>query len=209
MKHFDQQAKEWDNDPKKTERAIIIAKEMTDFIQPNNTMNAFEFGCGTGLLSYQLKDSFKTITLADTSEGMIKVLQEKIANENIKNFKPLLADLLEDGFAVNENEYNVIYTLMTLHHILNIDKILAIFNAMLKTGGYLCIADLVQEDGSFHTNVPGFDGHNGFDREKLSAVLSNHGFKVAYNEISLEIEKEFDKKIRKYPLFLMICKKIN
>ncbi|MDO9137317.1 MAG: methyltransferase domain-containing protein [Lutibacter sp.] len=209
MKHFDQQAKEWDNDPKKTERAIIIAKEMTDFIQPNNTMNAFEFGCGTGLLSYQIKDSFKTITLADTTEGMIKVLQEKIANENIKNFKPLLADLLEDGFAVNENEYDVIYTLMTLHHILNIDKILAIFNAMLKTGGYLCIADLVQEDGSFHTNVPGFDGHNGFDREKLSAVLSNHGFKVAYNEISLEIEKEFDKKIRKYPLFLMICKKIN
>jgi ubiquinone/menaquinone biosynthesis C-methylase UbiE len=209
MKHFDQQAKEWDNDPKKTERAIIIAKEMTDFIQPNNTMNAFEFGCGTGLLSYQLKDSFKTITLADTSEGMIKVLQEKIANENIKNFKPILADLLEDGFAVNENEYDVIYTLMTLHHILNIDKILAIFNAMLKTGGYLCIADLVQEDGSFHTNVPGFDGHNGFDREKLSAVLSNHGFKVAYNEIPLEIEKEFDKTIRKYPLFLMICKKIN
>jgi len=209
MKHFDKQAKEWDNDPFKTERAIIIAKEMTDFIQPNKTMNAFEFGCGTGLLSYQLKDFFGTITLADTSEGMIKVLQEKIANENIKNFKPLLVDLLEDGFAVNENEYDVIYTLMTLHHILNIDKILAIFNAMLKTGGYLCIADLVQEDGSFHTNVPGFDGHNGFDREKLSAVLSNHGFKVAYNEIPLEIEKEFDKKIRKYPLFLMICKKIN
>lgn len=209
MKHFDQQAKEWDNDPKKTERAIIIAKEMTDFIQPNKTMNAFEFGCGTGLLSYQLKDSFKTITLADTSEGMIKVLQEKIADENINNFKPLLVDLLEDGFAVKENEFDVIYTLMTLHHILEVDKILAIFNAMLKTGGYLCIADLVQEDGSFHTNVPGFDGHHGFDREKLSAVLSNHGFKVAYNEIPLEIEKEFDNKVRKYPVFLMICKKIN
>ncbi|MDO9037280.1 MAG: methyltransferase domain-containing protein, partial [Lutibacter sp.] len=117
--------------------------------------------------------------------------------------------LLEDGFAVNENDYDVIYTLMTLHHILDIDKVSKIFNAMLKTGGYLCIADLVQEDGSFHTNVPGFDGHNGFDREKLSAVLSNHGFKVAFNEIPFEIEKEFDKKVRKYPLFLMICKKIN
>ncbi len=209
MQHFDQQAKEWDNDPKKTERAITIAKEMTDFIQPNNTMNAFEFGCGTGLLSYQLKDSFKTITLADTSEGMIKVLQEKIANENIHNFKPLLVDLLEEDSVINRSEYDVIYTLMTLHHILDIDKILKIFNAMLKTYGYLCIADLVQEDGSFHTNVLGFDGHNGFDREKLSTVLSNHGFKVAYNEIPLEIEKEFDKKVRKYPVFLMICKKIN
>lgn len=209
MKHFDKQAKEWDNDPFKTKRAIIIAKEMTDFIQPNKTMNALEFGCGTGLLSYQLKDFFKTITLVDTSEGMIKVLREKIANENIKNFNPLSVDLLEESSVINHNEYDVIYTLMTLHHILEIDKILEIFNAMLKIGGYLCIADLVKEDGSFHTNVPGFDGHNGFDREALSAVLSNHGFKVVYNEIPLEIEKEFDEKVRKYPVFLMICKKIN
>lgn len=209
MKHFDKQAKEWDNDPFKTERAITIANEMADFIQPNKTMNAFEFGCGTGLLSYQLKDFFGTITLADTSEGMIKVLKEKIANENIRNFKPLLADLLEDGFAVIENEYDVIYTLMTLHHILDINKILAIFHTMLKTGGYLCIADLVQEDGSFHSNVPDFNGHNGFDTEELYAILSKNGFEIAYNEIPLEIEKEFDKKVRKYPLFLMICKKIN
>ncbi len=209
MTHFNIQAKEWDNDPKKRERAITIAKEITGFIQPDKTMNAFEFGCGTGLLSYQLKDFFKTITLADTSDGMIKVLQEKIANENINNFKPVLIDLLEENAVINSNEFDVIYTLMTLHHILEIDKILPIFHTMLKTGGYLCVADLVKEDGSFHTNVPGFDGHNGFDREKLSAVLSNHGFKVVYNETPFDIEKEFDGKVRKYPLFLMICKKIN
>jgi len=209
MKHFDKQAKEWDQDPKKTERAIVIAKEMTYFMHPNKTMNAFEFGCGTGLLSYQLKDFFKTITLADTSEEMIKVLQKKITNENIKNFRPLFVDLLEENSVINHNEYDVIYTLMTLHHILDIDKILKTFNAMLKTGGYLCIADLVQEDGSFHTNVPDFKGHNGFDRAKLSTVLSNLGFKMEYNKIPLEIEKEFGNKIKKYPLFLMICKKIN
>jgi 2-polyprenyl-3-methyl-5-hydroxy-6-metoxy-1,4-benzoquinol methylase len=209
MKHFDKQAKEWDNDPKKTERAIAIAKEMTDFIQPKKTMDAFEFGCGTGMLSYQLKDFFKTITLADTSEGMIKVLQEKISDENIKNFKPLLVNLLEDDAVINKNSYDVIYTLMTLHHIDDINKIAKIFNAMLKTGGYLCIADLVQEDGSFHSNVPDFNGHNGFDRAELGAVLSSHGFEIEYNKIPLEIEKEFDEKMKKYPLFLMICKKIN
>jgi 2-polyprenyl-3-methyl-5-hydroxy-6-metoxy-1,4-benzoquinol methylase len=209
MKHFDQQAKEWDNDPKKTERAIIIAKEMTDFIQPDKTMHAFEFGCGTGLLSYQLKDNFKTITLADTSEGMIKVLQEKITKENIKNFKPLLVDLLEDDIVKFENSYDVIYTLMTLHHIDDINKISKIFNAMLKADGYLCIADLVQEDGSFHSNVTDFNGHNGFDRAELAAILSNHGFKIEYHKIPLEIEKEFGEKVRKYPMFLMMCKKIN
>lgn len=209
MKHFDKQAKEWDNDPHKTERAIIIAKEIIDFIKPNKEMNAFEFGCGTGLLSYQLKGFFGAITLADTSEGMIKVLKEKITNENIKNFKPLLVDLLEDDAVINENSYDVIYTLMTLHHILDIDKISKIFNEMLKKGGYLCIADLVKEDGSFHYNVPNFNGYNGFDREELSAILSNHGFKIAYNKIPLEIEKEVNNVIKKYPMFLMIYKKIN
>ena len=51
--NFDDEAKDWDNDPKKTERAIIFAKEIIDFINPDKTMNALEFGCGTGLLSFQ------------------------------------------------------------------------------------------------------------------------------------------------------------
>ena len=202
---FDKQAQDWDNDPKKNERAFTFAKEINNFIQPNKKLNAFEFGCGTGLLSYHLKDSFKTITLADNSEGMIKVLREKIEKGNIINFKPLLIDLLEDGIIVNE--YDVIYTLMTLHHIPNINKILKIFNSILNTSGYLCIADLVREDGSFHSNNTNFNGHNGFDRNELSIILSNNGFKVEYYKICFEIERELDNKIKKYPLFLMICKK--
>ena len=30
-----------------------------------------EFGCGTALLSFQLKNYFEEISLVDTSEGMI------------------------------------------------------------------------------------------------------------------------------------------
>lgn len=203
---FDQQAADWDNDPKKIERAIVFAKEINAFIQPKQNLNALEFGCGTGLLSFQLKDSFKTITLADSSEGMIKVLQEKISNAGIQNFKPLHTHLLED--ILNVAKQDVIYTLMTLHHMLDIDATLKVFNAALKTEGYLCIADLVKEDGTFHASHPDFDGHNGFDRDELSAALSNNGFNVEYYKICFEIEKKLDNQIRKYPLFLMICKKI-
>jgi len=52
--------------------------EINEFIQPNKKLNALDFGCGTGLLSFKLKDFFKTITLTDNSEGMISVLQEKV-----------------------------------------------------------------------------------------------------------------------------------
>jgi ubiquinone/menaquinone biosynthesis C-methylase UbiE len=203
--HFDTQAKEWDNDPKKTERAIIFAKEIKDSINPKPTWNALEFGSGTGLLSYQLKDSFNSITLADNSQGMIKVLHEKIETEGIKNFKPLLIDLLEDS--LNIGTFQVLYTLMTLHHILDLDRVISLFKSLLKSDGYLCIADLVQEDGSFHFAHPDFKGHNGFDKEELSALLLKNGFKVEHYKICFEIEKEVDDAIKKYPLFLLIAKK--
>jgi 2-polyprenyl-3-methyl-5-hydroxy-6-metoxy-1,4-benzoquinol methylase len=205
--HFDDEAKTWDDDPKKLERAIIFAKEINDFIQPDQTLNALEFGCGTGLLSFQLKDAFKTITLADNSEGMIKVLGEKIVKEGVENFKPLHIDSLESDLIVNE--YDVIYTLMTLHHIPDADNIVNVFNSILKRGGYLCIADLVKEDGSFHSDHDNFEGHNGFDRNELSVLLSNNGFNVEYYKICFEIVKEFDDKNNRYPLFLMICKKVK
>ncbi|MDX1829913.1 MAG: class I SAM-dependent methyltransferase [Lutibacter sp.] len=207
MEHFDKQAKEWDNDPNKVLRAKKVAAEIKNFIKPVKNSSALEFGCGTGLLSYQLKDYFNTITLTDTSKGMIDVLQQKIKNENITNFNPLLINLLDEKLA--KNNFDVIYTMMTLHHILDIPKILNIFNSLLNTHGYLCIADLVKEDGSFHANHPDFDGHNGFDKEELSNLLKANGFIVEYYNIYFEIEKEVNNKIQKYPLFLMICKKAN
>lgn len=204
--HFDTQAKDWDNDPTKTERAKIFAKEITNFIKPNINWNAMEFGSGTGLLSYQLKDDFETITLIDKSKGMINVLNDKIEKSGITNFKPLLLDLLEDN--LNIGKFNVIFTLMTLHHIIDLNKILNIFNSLLKNDGYLCIADLVKEDGSFHINHPDFDGHNGFDKNELSTFLIQNGFNVEYYNICFEINKEVENITKSYHLFLMICKKL-
>ena len=201
---FDTQAKDWDNDPMKTERVKVFAKEIIHFITPDKNWNALEFGSGTGLLSYQLKDVFKTITLVDNSEGMIDVLKEKIDKSGITNFKPMLLDLLDRE--LNIGTFNVIYTLMTLHHINDLNKILTIFNSILKTNGYLCIADLVKEDGSFHSQHPDFDGHNGFDKKELSKLLTKNGFKVEHYTICFEIKKELENK--RYPLFLMICKKV-
>jgi len=206
MKHFDKQAKDWDKNPTKAERAAVFANEIIDFIKPNPTYNALEFGCGTGLLSYQLKDAFKTITLADNSEGMIQVLKDKIKNLSLTNFKPILVDLLEENLDIGK--FNVIYSLMTLHHIHDLNKVSKIFHSLLETDGYLCIADLVKEDGSFHKEHPDFDGHNGFDKNKLSEILINNGFKIDYYNISYVIEKKLETETKKYPLFLMICKKI-
>ncbi len=206
MEHFNKKAQNWDNDIIKVERANSFAKGIIDVVKPNKSMNALEFGCGTGLLSYQLKDNFKAITLVDTSEGMISVLNEKITNNNIKNFYPIQINLLEDEIGIGN--FDVIYTSMTLHHILDLDKIFKIFHSHLKSNGFLCIADLVKEDGSFHPPGYNFDGHNGFDKEALSSLLVASGFEILYYNISYVIEKKDEDSLKKYPLFLLICKKV-
>ena len=205
MERFDSKAKEWDNNPDKVNRAKTFAKEINSFIQPNKALNALEFGCGTGLLSFELKDAFNTIFLIDTSKGMIEVLKEKIADLDIANFKPVLADLLEEKTDISN--IDVLYMLMTLHHINELDKAFEIFKNVINTHGYICIADLVEEDGSFHASELNFDGHRGFSKKELSTKLANYGFKMEYYSIPHTIEKQRANSLKKYPLFLMIAKK--
>ena len=203
--YFDKKAQEWDNNPKRVERAAVFAKEINNFIQPKKKLNALEFGCGTGLLSFKLKDFFNTITLVDNSKGMINVLKEKIDKEAIKNFIPLRLDLFERD--IQFSKIDVIYSLMTLHHMPDINRTLKEFNSILEPKGLLCIADLVKEDGSFHSHHNDFDGHNGFDKEELSRIMIKNGFEQTYYKECFIIEKNVDENIKKYPLFLMICEK--
>ncbi len=107
------------------------------------------------------------------------------------------------------NDFDVIFSSMTIPHIHDPHKIMKIFNFSLKMGGYICIADLVTEDGTFHSEHPDFDGHKGFDKEVFSLVLEENGFQVGYYKIVFTIEKEVNGENKKYPLFLTIAKKIK
>ena len=164
-----------------------------------------EFGCGTGILSVQMKDVFQDITLVDTSKGMIDVLKEKIEAIKLGHFHPLFVDLLTEPLP--KVHFDVIYTLMTMHHIRDIQKILGIFYKILNPAAYFCMADLVKEDGSFH-NDSDFDGHNGFDRAELTQLMQKSGFEVVNNTIFYEIKREKEGKLETYPLFLMIARKV-
>ncbi len=204
--HFNEKAKDWDNDPKKVERAYILASEIRDFIKPDKSMTAFEFGCGTGLLGFFLKDSFGSITLADNSEGMIKVLKERINHEHIENLQPVLIDLLTDD--AGKEAFDAIFTLMTLHHIIDLDTILYKFSKMLRFDGYLCIADLEREDGSFHEDMSNFEGHYGFEKRELEKLLDRHGFRICLYKNFYKIEKTLNSGAKKvFPLFMLIAKK--
>jgi len=203
MTDFDLRARDWDSDPLKVERARKVADAIRTILRPTPGLTALEYGCGTGLLSFALRSSLGSITLADSSAGMLEVLREKIAASGMRNMNPLRLDLATDPLP--DQRFDVIYSMMTLHHVADTPKILADFSSLLNRPGNLFIADLDLEDGSFHG--PGFDGHNGFDRAELTADLEQAGFgQVRFSTVH-EMVKQVGGKPRSYPLFLMVAEK--
>ena len=198
--NFDGRAREWDADPLKVERARAVAEAIRQAVHLGSDSRALEYGCGTGLLSFALHNDFASITLADTSRGMLDVLAEKIKTARVTNLFPVLLDLVKEPLP--PDHFQIIYSLMTLHHILNTVDILGKFHSLLEPGGYLCISDLDHEDGSFHgTGV--MDVHHGFNRKTLQTQAEGVGFKGVHFSTVFEIPKAN----RIYPLFLMIARK--
>lgn len=202
--NFDLRAKTWDDDPMKAARAEAVAQEIRAQVALEPQMTALEYGCGTGLLSFALRAHFKHITLADSSSAMLAVLDEKIKSGAIDHMTALRLDLASDPLP--SQRFDLIDSLMTLHHIDDTNALLGSLHALLKSPGYLCVADLDREDGSFHG--ADFSGHRGFDRETLQRQASAAGFRnirfttvfTIHKAVACGGEKEF-------PVFLMVAEK--
>ncbi|HEX7972073.1 MAG TPA: class I SAM-dependent methyltransferase [Thiobacillus sp.] len=201
--HFDSQARQWDDNPLFRERGQKIADAIRKAVPLRRDMSALDYGCGTGLLSFPLKDELGTILAADSSAGMLDVLAGKIAAQGVTNMTPLKLDLLADPPPAQR--FDLIVTSMTLHHVPDTDRILRLFHSLLNPGGTLCVADLDQEDGSFHG--PEVDVHHGFDRTNLSARAGKAGFADVRFQTVFSIAKERESRTRDYPVFLMTARR--
>ncbi|AOR23784.1 class I SAM-dependent DNA methyltransferase [Clostridium taeniosporum] len=201
---FDELAQKWDTD-RRIKRAKIIANEISKSINSNKNYSAMEFGCGTGLISFNLYDKFKDITLIDSSQGMIDILNCKIKEYKVNNMFTNHMNILEEK---NLNmKFDVIYNSMVLHHINDTESIIKKFYGLLNEDGQLCIVDLDEEDGSFHKKYPDFTGHNGFNQEKLKNILINIGFKHVESNTFFYDEKIINEEKHNYSLFLMKARK--
>lgn len=201
---FDEYAKTWDTD-KRIERAKIISNKIVELVNIKEEWCAMEFGCGTGLISFNIYDKFKSIDLIDSSQGMIDIVKSKIKEYGVVNMTPYMIDIFSED--MKGKRFDIIYSSMVLHHIEDTKAIIKRFYELLNEGGYLCIVDLDKEDGSFHKNYPDFNGHNGFDQENLKEILSNMGFKDIVSNTFFIDDKIIQEEKISYSLFLMKARK--
>jgi ubiquinone/menaquinone biosynthesis C-methylase UbiE len=168
---FDARARTWDTDDKRY-RASRVADSLRATVNLDRVDRALEYGCGTGLLSFEMKNELAECVLADTSQGMLEVAWQKITDARATHFSVQRLDL-SAGDSPGK-PFDLIFTLLTLHHIPDTSGILQAFHNCLNAGGHLVIVDLEAEDGSFHG--PDVNVHHGFKRDDLSRQLAQAGF---------------------------------
>jgi tRNA (cmo5U34)-methyltransferase len=204
MNEFDIKAVEWDKNPIHWDRSVAITNQMKKLLPFNKQMIALEYGAGTGIASFLLKDYLKEITLMDSSSEMVRVMNEKIKTTKVKNLKTLNFDLEHTDYS--GVKFDLIFTQMVLHHITDIENIIRKFYNLLKPDGYIAIADLYPEDGSFHGED--FTGHKGFDIEILSNQVKKQGFtNINHRKCFVINRKISDTKTKQFDIFLLIAKR--
>jgi 2-polyprenyl-3-methyl-5-hydroxy-6-metoxy-1,4-benzoquinol methylase len=200
MSEFDIKAADWDKNPMHWDRSVAIVEEIRRSIPLNRNMTALEYGAGTGIASFLLREDLKEITMMDNSTEMVRIMKEKIEAANVPNIKVLNFDLEHDD--PSAGRFDVIFTQMVLHHVADIESVIDKFGKMLNAGGFLAIADLYKEDGSFHGE--GFSGHNGFDPESLSAILGKNSFRnIAHRPCFIIDRKISELETKHYEVFLL------
>ncbi|MEN8258707.1 MAG: class I SAM-dependent methyltransferase [Thermodesulfobacteriota bacterium] len=205
QERFDNAAATWDDKPKRREVAAAIAAAIKREVSLSRHAKALEVGCGTGLVTCELAGLLKKVVAIDTSQGMLAILQEKITAHGLGNVEALAFDLSAGG-KLASSDFDLIYSAMTLHHIKDTASFLAACRSHLKPGGILALADLDEEDGSFHDDMTGVE-HCGFGHKKLADLVTSSGFGDVRFVTAHRISKEQDDgRRREYPVFLMIAR---
>jgi predicted TPR repeat methyltransferase len=194
---FDARAKEWDTKDVRVNGAKTIADAITKNVTLSQDMELMDFGVGTGLLGFELVNKVKNIDGVDTSAGMLEKLQQK--NSDSLHITPIHQDILKKP--LNKN-YDGIISSMTLHHIENIEHFFQMMHKLLKPSGFIAIADLEEEDGSFHSDNSGVF-HFGFKKERLEKTVQKAGFK----NIKIETINTISKEHRDFTIFLLTAQK--
>ncbi|HUX94822.1 MAG TPA: class I SAM-dependent methyltransferase [Bacteroidales bacterium] len=200
MNEFDIKASEWDKNQMHWDRSAAIAGEIMKHIPLKPWFKTMEYGAGTGILSFILKDHLNEILLLDNSSGMIKQADEKIRATATKNIRTRLFDLEHSD--LDGEKFDLIYTLMVLHHVDDVASIIKRFRKLLNPGGFLAIADLYEEDGSFHGE--GFTGHKGFNLDNLTSLVSDAGFlDISHRKCFIIKRTTEENKTKEFDVFLL------
>jgi len=205
VSRFNEQAKSWDEEPRRVAMGAAIARAVEAKLGKSQRPRLMDYGCGTGLCSLPLADRCAAVLGVDSSTEMLGRMEAKARTAGLAQVATHLHDLTTEP--LTGLEFDVILCAMALHHVREVGPLLQRFHSVLSPRGLLAIADLDEEDGTFHQDTRGVE-HHGFGRGWIREQFRAAGFPQAEIETVYEIEKPgADGEPRRYPVFLATARK--
>ncbi len=200
IERFDKAAKEWDSKQTRITMATKITSQIIKNIPLKNEHTVMDFGCGTGLVGLSIAPLVKKLIGVDISSAMIEAFKTKAIEQGFCNIESKCVD---EHTKLDFCDLDAIVSAMALHHIKEPHLAFKIFADSLKSGGYLGIADLDKEDGSFHENNNGVY-HFGFSADEFEEFFVNAGFEKPQITVAHTIDKE----LKSYDVLFCFARKI-
>ena len=202
---FDEAAAQWDSNPGRVNVARAVGEAICRAIPLQPGWRVLDYGAGTGLLTLNLQPRVASMVALDSSTGRLEKLTQKLAAAAISNVQTRHWDLEAKPFP--EPGFDLVVSSMTLHHLRNVPLVLSRLAEVLKPGGWLAVADLDSEDGSFHGQADDVF-HHGFERGQIAEWLAN----ARLNWISVSDAHTMNKpsstgEVRSYGIFLAVGQK--
>jgi 2-polyprenyl-3-methyl-5-hydroxy-6-metoxy-1,4-benzoquinol methylase len=195
---FAHKAGDYDTGANRHNNVDRIAEGIRAKVELRPDMEIMDFGSGTGLLLERIGPHVNKVVAVDVSPSMIAELAKKQDSLSC-DIEMLELDLTRDTLA---RQFDGIISSMTMHHIADINAMFRRFHDLLKPGGFVAIADLDKEDGTFHEEDTGVH-HHGFEAETLGSAADAAGFQ----EVSVDAVSSFAKEEREYPVLLLSAKR--
>lgn len=201
MHPFDTKAADWDT-PAHLERAAAVAAAIRAAVPLTPMTRVVDVGAGTGLLGRALSPHVGTVLVTDPSPGMLAEAAAAVARDGLANVATRQFELGRDEPPAAE--FDLAVSMMALHHVLDTDAALRGLAQMLVPGGWMAVADLDAEDGTFHVDpADRAVVLHGYDRADLSRRAARAGFEHVRFEDVWSIEKNE----RRYAVFLMAARR--
>lgn len=206
QRHFDQAAKGWDQDLQRVRMAEGIADAMVRHVRLHADQVLLDYGAGTGLIALKLLPYVGKVVAVDNSQGMLKALEEKMAVQKIGNVELFQGSVEDTGTRLPAAD--VIVSSMVLHHVRDTAAAARSFWAALRPDGQIAIADLDEEDGTFHSD-PHAARHYGFNRQAFQNIFTGAGFEdIRFHDAYVRVRPLENGKEKTFTIFLMTaCKR--
>jgi 2-polyprenyl-3-methyl-5-hydroxy-6-metoxy-1,4-benzoquinol methylase len=169
---FDAAALTWDDNPVRRELSLAVVGAIRRRVPLSAQMRAMDYGAGTGVVTLALARDLGHVLAVDSSAGMLHELDKKLRAGGITHVTTREADLTAEG--PDLGPLDLIFSSMTLHHVANAAGLVARLAGLLAPGGWLAIADLDEEPGTFHPDPAGVH-HHGFSAAAMAGFLEAAG----------------------------------